>query len=228
MATSKLLYTIMDTIHALFSRTEPVKWVFTGDSITHGALHTTGWRDYTEHFTERVRWEMGRRRDVIVKTAISGWTMDRITEDLDWNVLQFAPDCVSINVGMNDCNAGIEGLERFGATYLDTIERIRSGGAEVLLHTPNGILPTTSENRVRHLPAYVETIREIGHTTGAPVIDHYAEWTVGPPGGAMHSWLGDGCHPNEYGHRVMAHTLFRALGIWDENSLVCRLPVYRG
>ena len=44
----------METIRRLLSRDAPVKWLFTGDSITHGALHTIGWRDYTELFSERV------------------------------------------------------------------------------------------------------------------------------------------------------------------------------
>ena len=45
----------MDEIRALLGRAEPVRWVFTGDSITHGAAHTIGWRDYTELFDERAR-----------------------------------------------------------------------------------------------------------------------------------------------------------------------------
>ena len=56
----------------------PLRWVFTGDSITHGAVHTYGWRDYTELFSERLRYEMGRRRDMVIKTGISGWTINRI------------------------------------------------------------------------------------------------------------------------------------------------------
>ena len=53
----------MDEIRALLGRDEPVRWVFTGDSITHGAAHTIGWRDYTELFDERARWELRRTRE---------------------------------------------------------------------------------------------------------------------------------------------------------------------
>jgi hypothetical protein len=50
-------------------RTEkPVKWLFYGDSITHGAAHTRGWRDYTEIFSERIRTELQRAEDVVIKT----------------------------------------------------------------------------------------------------------------------------------------------------------------
>lgn len=218
----------MSAIAPLLTRSEPTKWVFAGDSITHGALHTIGWRDYTEHFTERVRWELKRTRDVVIKTGISGWTIRHIADDLDWNVLQFKPDCVSINVGMNDCNQGETGLEAFRTTYLETIDRIHEAtGAAVLLHTPNGVLPTTNEARLQHLEAYTESVRALAQQTGSLLVDHYAEWQATGMGGGIHSWMSDGCHPNEYGHRVMAFTLFHALGIWDDASLVCRLPVYR-
>src|SRR6266446_3517466 len=57
--------------HFLAEKTARI-WVFTGDSITHGALHTLGWRSYPAHFAERVRWELRRMRDVVINTGISG------------------------------------------------------------------------------------------------------------------------------------------------------------
>ena len=38
-------------------------WVFFGDSITHGALHTYGWRSFPEIFEERLRFEMNHVMD---------------------------------------------------------------------------------------------------------------------------------------------------------------------
>jgi lysophospholipase L1-like esterase len=218
----------MDEIRALLKRSPPVKWVFTGDSITHGAKHTLGWRDYTELFCERIRWELGRSRDVVIKTGISGWTIERIADDLEWNVLQFRPDCVSIMVGLNDCGRGPGGLARFREVYIQTIQRIRQEtGAAILLHTPNGSLPTGGDARVRFLPAYVDAIRAVAAEAQAPFVDHYAEWVAADPSGAMHHWLAHGCHPNECGHRAMAFAIFRALGIWDDRSWTCQLHVPR-
>ncbi|MBI2193320.1 MAG: SGNH/GDSL hydrolase family protein [Planctomycetes bacterium] len=218
----------MEAIRQLLQRDAPVKWVFTGDSITHGALHTIGWRDYTELFSERIRWEMRRSRDIVIKTGISGWTIERIAADLDWNVLQFRPDCVSIMVGLNDCNQGVEGLDRFRQTYVQTIGRIRQeAGAAILLHTPNGTLPTGGERRVQFLAQYVEAVRQVAAETNAPLVDHFTEWVQVEPKGIMHHWLAHGCHPNEYGHRAMAHAIFRALGIWDPTGWTCQLTVPR-
>lgn len=218
----------MDDLRALLRRPAPVRWVFAGDSITHGAAHTLGWRDYTELFSERVRWELRRTRDIVIKTGISGWTVADLEADLDWNVLQFRPDCVSLMFGMNDCTHGPGNLRGFRASYLRVIERLRAETeAAILLHTPNWTLPTGGEARVANLPAYREAILDIAATAGLPCLDHFAEWSAAEEGGAMHHWLGHGCHPNEHGHRALAHALFRALDIWDESSWSCRLMVPR-
>ena len=62
----------LEGIKTLLAGKDPVMWVITGDSITHGALHTLGWRSYPEHFAERVRWELRRVRDIVINTGISG------------------------------------------------------------------------------------------------------------------------------------------------------------
>ena len=64
----------------------PATWVFTGDSITHGASHTNGFRSYPEHFAERVRYELERFQDIIINTGISGDTADKILESFDWRM----------------------------------------------------------------------------------------------------------------------------------------------
>jgi len=48
----------LERIHEILRDSKPYIWVFTGDSITHGAKHTAGQRSYSEIFEERLRWEM--------------------------------------------------------------------------------------------------------------------------------------------------------------------------
>src|SRR5690348_15954016 len=71
-------------IRALLSRNQPVVWVFTGDSVTHGALHTSGWRSYPELFAERVRWELHRFRDIVINSGVSGDTTGELLKDQEW------------------------------------------------------------------------------------------------------------------------------------------------
>lgn len=216
----------MERIKTLLTRDRPVRWVFAGDSITHGASHTDGWRDYTELFSERLRWELNRPRDIVIKTGISGWTIAALADDLEANVLSFAPDCVSLMFSMNDCVQGPEGLAAFRDRYLAVIATIRSRtGAEILLHTTNGILPEAGAPRMNNLRRYRQAIIEISETASAPLIDHFAVWNSPENAPAMHYWMPDGFHPNQYGHRVLARTLFQALEMWDQESLTCRLPI---
>src|SRR5437763_63070 len=94
----------MDRVTHRFTAQQPTKWLFNGDSITHGALHTFGWRDYVELFHERLRFELARGMDVVINTAISGDSTRGLLETFDWRVAQFRPDVVFLMIGMNDCS----------------------------------------------------------------------------------------------------------------------------
>lgn len=212
-------------ITSLLSGEAPVRWLFAGDSITHGAYHTFGHRDYVEHFAERVRWEKGRMRDAIITTGVSGWRITNIAEDLEWSVLQYAPQVVSVNIGMNDCVEGPDGVEKFGTIYRTVLDRILDKiDAALILHAPNAIYQTPTA-QCRHVGLYAEEVRKIASEYGAVLIDHEKDWLAAQERQALMYWLSDEIHPNEYGHRAMAYTLFRALGLFDPESFTCRLFV---
>ncbi len=215
----------LQKITTLLAGSAPAKWIFAGDSITHGALHTFGQRHYPEHFAERVRWERVRTRDAVIITGVSGWRIEHIANDLEWTVLQYDPQVVSINVGMNDAAAGAEGLTAFVEFYRDVLTRLRErGNPAVVLHTPNAILPDGQRDPAVLL-RYAQEIRKLATEFGAVLVDHEADWLAAQERGVMAYWLSDPIHPNEYGHRAMAHTLFRALDLFDPKSLTCRLLV---
>jgi len=214
-----------EKITDLLAGETPIKWLFAGDSITHGAYHTFGHRDYPEHFAERVRWEMRRVRDHVITSAVSGWRITTIADDLEWSVLQYRPQVVSINVGMNDCVEGAEGVAKFSRVYRNVLSRVRDDfDPALILHTPNTIVNKTGCART-HLSLYADAIREISPEFGAILVDHEKDWQATQNREALMYWLSDEIHPNEYGHRAMAHTLFRELGIFDAESITCRLLV---
>ncbi|MCP3966054.1 MAG: SGNH/GDSL hydrolase family protein [Lentisphaerae bacterium] len=70
----------MDRIKNLMAEDRPLKWLFYGDSITHGADHCYGQKSYSEHFAERIRYEMRRFNDIIINSAISGDTTVQLLE----------------------------------------------------------------------------------------------------------------------------------------------------
>lgn len=219
---------VFQPVKDLLRGKEPLTWVFTGDSITHGALHTMGWRSYVEHFAERVRWELRRVRDIVINTGISGDRMPRLVSDGEWRVHRFRPHVVSLMMGMNDCVAGEAGRE----TYRTNLERfaaeVKERSGQLVLHAPNPIvMADAGKDSRRDLPAYVAILREFAAARELPLVDHFQHWTdTRKDVYHMHYLLSDGnIHPNQYGHVEMAKLLFTKLGIFDAGSKTCRLFV---
>ena len=51
-------------------------------------------------------------------------------------------------------------------------------------------------------------------------------WAAASDGGVVpEGWLDDSFHPSATGHHELARTLLRALGIHDDASEVCSLPI---
>ncbi len=83
----------------------PVKWLFAGDSITQGAVQTDGWRDYTQLFKERLG-ELGRNEDVVINTAVGGWSLEQFASRRDDRVFSYQPHVVLMMFGTNDAVGG--------------------------------------------------------------------------------------------------------------------------
>jgi lysophospholipase L1-like esterase len=212
----------LDEVRPLLKTSQPVKWLFTGDSITHGALHTFGWRDYVELFAERVRFELGRGMDLILNSAISGHTTRELLSDFDWRIGQFRPDAVLIMIGMNDCaeSRGIS-CEEFSANLEQLTGKIWKLGARPVLQTTCPILPGQAPERTPYFPAYMDAIRQVAADNKLPLIDHEQFWRN--RAGSHFFWMSNAFHPNECGHRAFAFCLYEALGIFDPASHSCRL-----
>jgi acyl-CoA thioesterase I len=209
-------------IGALTSDT-PATWIFTGDSITHGLVHTAGYRSYVEHFHERLRGELDRTADCVINTAVNGNRTGDLIANFDHRVTRFAPAVVSVMLGTNDATAGQPGLRQFSENLTAIVAAIRATGAQPLLNTPPWIDVTRAQTRAS-LPEYAAVVAEVADRAGVPVIDHYAYWD-GVDQARRLSWLADPFHPNARGHLELATTLFRGLEIFDPASPVCALEI---
>lgn len=191
---------------------DPMRWVFTGDSVTQGAAHTFGERDYVQLFEEHLRWNMGRRRDHVICTAVSGRTVADLAGDLQWSVLQYQPHAVSIMLGLNDCQDADSAPDEFVESYSGVIREIARTGVATVLHTPNRVRPSES-TAYPGLSLYAEGVRTLARTHGCILIDHFRSWAKPEASGATAAWLGETCHPNAYGHRAIAKLLLHRLGM---------------
>ena len=211
----------MNSINKILESEKPAKWLFCGDSITHGVYHTFGMHDYVQIFEARVRWELKRYTDIVIRTATTNWTTQSILDNIEWCILQFQPDVVSLMIGMNDANCLT--LDQFIDNYHQILDIIKSKTkSEIIIHTPNTIIPNSDTRREQELPAIVEEIRAIGKEYNLMVIDHYAEYSKARTDDPRrtYSWMSDSIHPNVMGHKAFARLIFKELNIWDENTQV--------
>lgn len=210
----------LDYLHNLLEAQQPITWVFTGDSITEGAKWTGGSRTYSEIFSERIRWEMKRERDIVVNTAISGNTTDDILEDFNWRIGHLHPNVVSLMVGMNDSVRGPSGELAFKTNLRRMVDLIRATGAIPILQTTNWTL----EDPLRaDLPAYNKIIRQVAASKLVVLVDNSQYWHTHRTSQNLGAWLGNPIHPNGLGHAEIAYRMFVTLGIYDPSSAMSKL-----
>lgn len=202
-------------------KNKPLKWLFTGDSITQGAKHTAGYRSYPEIFAERVRFEMNRSRDIVINSSISGHTSRDILDDFQWRAAQFTPAVVSMMIGTNDAaDSRNVSAEEFEKRLMKLVDLVRNIPAIPVLHTPNIIKATEPDDR-KKLPSFVAIIRKLAKEKQVILVDHWSYWESNRDKVASEGWLNDRLHPNGKGHLEMARLLFKTLSICSEPSFTC-------
>jgi len=199
---------------------KPLTWVFTGDSITLGAKHLRSARSYPEILSERIRYEIGRRRDLVINSGVDGENISGLMADLDWRVLRFTPNIVSLMVGMNDSKNGAAGRMAFERELRRFVQSVRCHGGIVILHTTNVVDRTLSQSR-SDLPAYNEIVRHVATSENAILVDHWLHWErLSADPAFLREWLDDPIHPNARGHLELAVQMMKELDIYDVNSRV--------
>lgn len=213
---------------ALHSRVDdmqkPVFWLFLGDSITHGCQHVKGFRSFAELWMEIIKWEYTnrpgeRKNDIVLNTGVSGETATGFLKEAPWRLGQFNPDVVFIMFGINDANK-VKDLAKFQADLTAIVKMVRKKKAIPVLQVP---MLTTDNNNLR--PRYAEAVRSVADKEKCLLVDHAAYWKeISGSDSAKAKWMNNAIHPNEFGHRVMAATIAKELGITPKNSPTLRLP----
>lgn len=207
----------------------PLTWVMTGDSITHGLIHTRGARNYVDHLHELIRGDLGRVQDAVINTAISGWRISLILDDFERRVATWQPDIVTLMIGTNDCSTvwvdPVVSPSEFGDDIATFVTRVRALGATPVLQTPPAIDLLHAPDRER-IGEFASAIREVAAREDAILADQHALFTsfsagTGPGNEGM-PWglLDDAFHPNAAGHAAIALELARVVGVDSADSRV--------
>lgn len=224
----KELSDLQQELAELLVREEPVRWLFLGDSITHGAAHTLGYDSVPQLFEKYVREELDRPGDVVINTGVSGATSVDFMKNKEERYTRYEDaDVVILMFGSNDAKDQVVGTGSYRQNLEEIIEDVRSQGAIPIIRTPNK-LNSSTENRGTNLPKYVNVARDVAEEYGCILVDHYDFWErnlyaqsyLNSPG---KFWQNDNIHPNGIGQLKMLQNLLQAMGIDRQDSELCQL-----
>lgn len=206
-------------IQSLLVDETPLTWVFTGDSITHGLVHTQGARAYVEHLHELIRGDLERVQDAVINTAISGWRIVQLLADFDRRVATWRPQIVTLMVGTNDCSTGgifpIIEPDAFAASIAAFVMKVREIGAIPVLMTQPAIDVANAPERAR-IAEFAQAIRDVAAAEQTVLVDQFARFAergVGRASGIARGLLNDPFHPGPAGHALLALEYARTIGL---------------
>ncbi len=105
----------------------------------------------------------------VINKGVPGEVADDMVARLDRDVLALSPDLVVWQTGTNDALRDLP-VDRFARTTVDAIGRLHHAGIDVVLMEPQ-YSPKLVQRP--HYADYVETLRTIGHTAGAPLVRRF-------------------------------------------------------
>ncbi|MDD1759091.1 MAG: SGNH/GDSL hydrolase family protein [Methanothrix sp.] len=176
-----------------------------GDSITAGFAVRRGFPSFWKEMLSK---KYPDAEVELINAGVSGDTsMDGLAR-LDWAVLSYEPDLVTINFGINDCVLGL-GLVEFEANFVEMVRGIRAGpNSEILLLSSQPLETPPYDLMVRD---YYQAIERMAKQMDVGFVDVYGAWMeqVGK-GTPLSSLILPGLdHPNEAGYRIMAEELMK-------------------
>ena len=174
-----------------------------GDSITAGYAVQRGFPSF---WLEALRQRFPDARIEVINSGISGDTSLDGLARLDWAVLSYEPDLVTINFGINDCVLGL-GLEELEMNLVEMVQRIRAGpGSEVLLLSSQ---PLETPPYDRLVLDYYQAIEWVAKEMEVGFVDVCGAWMRRVKQGTpLSSLILPGLdHPNEAGYKIIAEEL---------------------
>ncbi len=185
-------------------RGEPIAVAGLGDSLTYGWMVEQGFFD---RFMDRAISRFSGSEVTRLNAGVPGDTAAGGLGRLG-RVLSARPDLLTVQFGLNDLYGGVP-VESFEHDLGDIVRRTVEAGAFPVLVTS---CPLVEEREQRAATRYYDAIRETGRLLHVPVADLDRFWRDSQ--GLPSSWKGliqgDGVHPTDAGHEIMALGLFLA------------------
>ncbi len=169
---------------------EPLTWLFLGDSITHGLVHTKGYDSTAQSFEKYIKEDLHRTDDVVVNTGVSATDTAWVLEHLYQRAEKYCPDVVFIMLGTNDVYSNKNAYHQVnGAGLVITkelycqnmkaiVEKLRRVNPDVriVFRAPS---PVNREERNVYLDqgGYLDALEELAEEDGDILyVDQYRAW----------------------------------------------------
>ena len=143
----------------------------------------------------------------MINAGISGHTTDNGLARMEKDVIYHRPDIVTVMFGLNDLGKS-GNLDAYRANLGRIVDRVRAGGGEAILCTPNSVI-ATEQRPFDGLVKYCEVLREVAAAKRVPLCDSFAEFEKMRAKDEL-AWrmtLSDEIHPNAGGHKVIAEQI---------------------
>ena len=200
----------------------PMRWLFIGDSITHGAMHTYGYDSLPQLWEKYIRENGGRKDDTVLNTGVSGATVGEYLARLDARYTPYADaDVVVAMFGTNDCCFPDHiSVGQFKEQMRSIVDMARSHGSQVVLRTPQ---PQKEEAviRARALVPFAQAVREIALEKNTILVDHFHSFSILKQDYPEHflALMSDAVHPNAQGQYRMFRELAYATDLVFADSM---------
>lgn len=169
---------------------EPLTWLFTGDSITHGLVHTKGYDSVAQAFEKYVREDLGRADDVVINTGVSSTDSTWLLENIETRVTKYKPDIVSVMIGTNDVYTNVNNFHKdkdgqwvkitvdvYRQNLKNIVQKIREANPDACIIFRSAT-PTRQGGRDTYLTnGYLQAMEEVAKEDGGIIfVDQYYDW----------------------------------------------------
>jgi acyl-CoA thioesterase-1 len=208
----------------LATLTATTRLLFIGDSITE-----VGWQDDPEQlgygYVRLIRDQLAARdpasAPVVVNRGISAHQIPHLQARWQRDVLDLAPDIVSIYIGINDVYHGLMpggagcDMAGFVAGYRDIVGRTRQAlpNATIVLCEPSVLWIDEHPTANARLKPYVQLVGHLAREIGATLVGLHDGFERARAARPDIPWTTDGIHPSGAGHMLVAHLWLRAMDL---------------
>lgn len=198
----------------------PLTWLFMGDSITHGLLHTHGYDSISQAFRKYLMEDLGREEDIVINTGNSATTAGRTLENIEQRLKKYRPDIVSVMLGTNDAKS--DSTETYIENMVRILEEIRATNPDalIILRSPTPVNPSNNQsaqfiNGLDGENGYIKALQKLAEEEDILFVDQYTEWKkeFDAYPYLFGYYFGDYLHPGAVGQMRLAREFIEACGL---------------